>query len=326
MTKKKVLLSGIQPSGNTHIGNYFGMMKQMVDNQDEYVNYTFIVDYHALTTVKSGKELAEHTYNIALDFLALGLDPKKVVLFKQSDVPVHTELAWILNCLTPAQAVLGAHAFKDAQEAGKKEITAGLLTYPILQVADILLYDVNLVPVGKDQAQHIEMARDIARKFNNLYGKTFVEPKAVIKEDVGTIVGSDGRKMSKSYGNQLALFATEEETVKYIKGVTMDSKGVDERKNPDEYALYEIAKLFVTSEQDKELRSMFENGGVGYGDIKMHVADLINDYLRPMREKRRQLAKNPAKVKKILEQGGKKASKVANKKMNEVREKIGLVL
>ena len=322
--KKQTLLSGIQPTGAPHIGNYFGMMKQMVNSQDEYINYTFIVDYHALTTVKDAQTLADNTYNVVLDFLAMGLDPEKVTLFKQSDVPEHTELAWILNTITPMPMLMNAHAFKDAQEAKKKEITAGLLTYPILQAADIILYDVNMVPVGKDQEQHIEMAREIARKFNNLYGETFVEPKAIIKKEVAVVPGIDGEKMSKSYGNTVPLFATVEETAKIIMSVPMDSKEIEEKKNPDDYNLYKIFKLFATEEQDKEVRAMFEEGGVGYGDIKKYVSETINDYLQEMRAKRTELAKDPEAVLKILKEGGKKAKKVAEAKMLEVRKKVGL--
>lgn len=324
--KKEILLSGIKATGDMHIGNYFGALKQWVDMQYEYEHvFIFIPDYHSIISVQDKQELNDLIYQTGLNLLAIGIDPKKVCLYKQSDVPCHTEATWIFNCLTTMPQLMRGHAFKDS-EAKSKEVSVGLFDYPILQAADILLYDATIVPVGEDQAQHIEMARDIARKFNNTYGETFLEPKAFIKKDVGTVVGSDGRKMSKSYGNQLALFATEEETLKYVKGIAMDSKTIDEKKNPDDYSLYDIAKLFATREQDKELRSMFESGGVGYGDIKQYVAEMINNYLRPMRTKRLELAKDPKKVKKIIAQGGKKASKIANKKMKEVREKVGLIL
>jgi len=284
--KKEILLSGIKATGDMHIGNYFGALKQWVDMQYEYEHvFIFIPDYHSIISVQDKQELNDLIYQTGLNLLAIGIDPKKVCLYKQSDVPCHTEATWIFNCLTTMPQLMRGHAFKDS-EAKSKEVSVGLFDYPILQAADILLYDATIVPVGEDQAQHIEMARDIARKFNNTYGETFLEPKAFIKKDVGTVVGSDGRKMSKSYGNQLALFATEEETLKYVKGIAMDSKTIDEKKNPDDYSLYDIAKLFATREQDKELRSMFESGGVGYGDIKQYVAEMINNYLRPMRTKR----------------------------------------
>lgn len=322
----KILLSGIQPSGKPHIGNYFGMMKQMVDLQDEYETRVFIVDYHALTTLKNKAKMKQGILDVALDFLAIGLDPEKVIFFKQSDVPEHTELAWVLNCLTPAQMMMTAHAFKDAQKSGSKETSVGLLTYPVLQAADILLYGTNIVPVGEDQKQHIEITREIARKFNNLYGETFIEPKAMIKEEVGLILGSDGRKMSKSYGNHLPLFATEKETEKYIMSIPMDSKKIEEKKNPDDYDLYKIFKLFATEEEDKEVRRMFEAGGTGYADIKKYTAQKINKYLKDMRTRREELSQNKSKVLEILKAGGEKAKKIASAKMQEVKEKIGVSL
>ena len=324
--KKEILLSGIKATGDMHIDNYFGALKQWVDLQYEYEQvFIFIPDYHSIISIQDRDKLNQLIFDTAVNLLAVGIDPKKVTLYKQSDVPCHTEATWIFNCLTTMPQLMRGHAFKDS-EAKSKEVSVGLFDYPVLQAADILLYDATIVPVGEDQAQHIEMARDIARKFNNTYGETFVEPQALIKKEVGTVIGSDGRKMSKSYKNQLALFATEDETTKYIKGIAMDSKSIDEKKNPQDYPLYDIAKLFVTADQDKELRAMFENGGVGYGDIKMYVAELINNYLRPMRTKREELLKNPNKIKKIIAQGGKRASKIAIKKMDEVREKVGLIL
>jgi len=321
----KRMLSGIKPTGNPHIGNYFGALKQWVDMQNEYDSFVFIPDYHAIISVQDGKRLHDLIINLAIDFLAIGLDPKKVVLYKQSDVPCHTELTWIFNCLTTMPQLMRGHAFKDS-EAKSKEVSVGLFDYPVLQAADIVLYDADVVPVGEDQKQHIEMAREIVRKFNNTYGETFKEPQEMIKSGVGTIVGNDGRKMSKSYGNHLPLFATESKTEKYIMGVPMDSKGIDEPKNPDEYPLYQMAVLFCDDAQNVELRSMFEQGGVGYGDIKKHVAGLINDYLRPMRERRVELEKDPEVVKEILRQGAEKARAIAEEKMQEVREKVGLVL
>lgn len=316
------MLSGIKPTGNPHIGNYFGALKQWVEMQDEYEAFVFIPDYHAVISVQDGQTMSDNIMNVAMDLLAVGIDPEKTTLYKQSDIPCHTELTWIFNCLTTMPQLMRAHAFKDS-EAKNKEVSVGLFDYPVLQAADIVLYDAHVVPVGEDQRQHIEMAREIVRKFNNTYGDTFVEPDEYVREQVGTIVGNDGQKMSKSYGNQLALFASEKETEKYIMTVPMDSKGVDEKKNPDDYALYDIAKLFCDPDQDRELRAMFENGGVGYGDIKKYVAGLINDYLRPMREKRKEYEQNPELVKKILKEGGKKAVSIANSKMEVVRDKVG---
>lgn len=322
--KKEILLSGVKPSGDPHIGNYFGALKQWVDMQDDYEKvYIFIPDYHALISVQDREVMKENIFNVAIDLLAIGIDPEKVVLYKQSDIPVHTELCWIFNCLTTMPQLMRGHAFKDS-EAKSKEVSVGLFDYPVLQAADIALYDANVIPVGQDQVQHIEMAREIVRKFNNTFGETFVEPKEFVKKDVATVIGNDGQKMSKSYGNYLGLFASEEETEKYIKAVPMDSKDIDEKKNPDDYNLYKIAKLFVTDDQDIELRSMFENGGVGYGDIKKHVADLINNYLHGMRARRRELEKDPQAVLEILKKGGQEARRIAEEKMSEVRDKLGL--
>ena len=321
MTKQR-MLSGIKPTGDMHIGNYFGALKQWVDMQSDYDTFVFIPDYHALISVQDKSKMNRLIMDVAINLIAIGLDPEKVTLYKQSDVPCHTEACWIFNCLTTMPQLMRGHAFKDS-EAKSKEVSVGLFDYPVLQAADIVLYDAQLVPVGEDQRQHIEMAREIVRKFNNTYGETFIEPQAVIKEEVGTIMGSDGQKMSKSYGNTLPLFASEEETRKYIMAVAMDSKGIDEVKNPDEYPLYHIAKLFCTQEQNSELRGMFEGGGVGYGDIKKYTVDIINNYLRPMREKRKELENNPDYVKDVLARGAEKAQNIANTKMEEVREKIG---
>ena len=321
--KKEIVLSGIKATGDMHIGNYFGMIKQVIDMQDEYEKvYLFIPDYHSLISVQERETMEQNILDTAVNILALGADPKKLVMFKQSDVPEHTEATWIFNCLMSMPQLMRAHAFKDS-EAKNKGVSVGLFDYPVLQASDIMLYDATVVPVGEDQRQHIEMARDIARKFNNTYGELLMEPEALVKEGVGLIPGSDGQKMSKSYKNQLALFATEEETLKYIKSIAMDSKGVDEKKNPDDYALYSIAKLCASAEQNKELRAMFENGGVGYGVIKEYVADLVNNYFRPMREKREALLEDTDRVLKILKYGGEQAQAVAQRKMREIREAVG---
>ena len=306
---KKVLLSGIQPSGRPHIGNYFAMMKQVVDNQNKYKNYIAIVDYHAFTTLKDGKEMSKNIVDVAIDFLAIGLDPKKVVFFKQSDVMEHVELGWIFNCVTPISLLERSHAFKDAMKDGKKEITSGLFTYPVLQAADIALYDTEIVPVGKDQQQHIEMGRVIIRKFNNIFGKVFQEPKALIMKEVALIPGTDGKKMSKSYKNTIPLFATEKEIKEIIRKIPMDSKLLQERKNPDDYNLYKIFKLFATKSEDKKLRKMFQDGGIGYGDIKIYVVKVVSDYLKPFRQERKRWESKRGQVLKILKNGGKTAKK-----------------
>ncbi len=323
-TSKKVLLSGVKPTGRVHIGNYFGAMKQFLDLQNEFESYIFIADYHALTTVQDQKKLSEDIINVALDYLAIGLDPKKVVLFKQSDVPQVTELAWIFNCLTTMPYLMRAHAFKDA-EAKNNEINVGVFDYPILMAADILMQDADVVPVGQDQKQHVEYARDTVMKFNRVFNApVFKMPEPLILKEVETVPGTDGRKMSKSYGNVIPLFATDEEIVKAVMSIPTDSKGVAEPKNPDESHLYAIHKLFLNEEQRLALRSKYLKGGMGYKEAKdLLIADL-KAFIGPLRARREALAKNVRYVKKVLKKGGKIANKRAEKKMQEVREKVGL--
>jgi len=318
------MLSGVKPTGRPHIGNYFGAMKQFVDFQDKYDNvFIFIADYHAMTSDTKKLLIKENSFELALDYLAIGLDPKKVVLFKQSSIPQVTELNWIFSCLVSVPYLMRAHAFKDA-EAKKKEVNVGTFNYPILMAADILIQDTDIVPVGKDQKQHLEIAGEIARKFNIQYGFTFKKPKEYILKDAEVVLGTDGQKMSKSYGNIIPLFATDEETEKIIMSIPMDSKSIEEKKDPNDYFLYKIFKLFATDAQDKKVRVMFENGGVGYAEIKKHIASIINDYLRPMREKRKELEKDKEMVKEILERGGNIARERAEKKMVEVRKAVGI--
>ena len=321
---KKIILSGVKPTGRPHIGNYFGAMKQFVDFQDDYENiFIFIADYHAMTSDTKKLLIGKNSFELALDYLAIGLDPEKVTLFRQSDVPQVTELSWIFSCLVTVPYLMRAHAFKDA-EAKKKEVNVGTFNYPVLMTADILIQDTDIVPVGKDQRQHIEIAREIARKFNVQYGFTFKEPQEQILEETEIVVGIDGQKMSKSYGNTIPLFATEEETEKIVMSIPMDSKSIDEKKNPEDYSLYKIFKLFATDEQNKEVRAMFENGGVGYAEIKKYVAGVMNDYFKSMRDRRKELEKNKEYVLEILEKGGKIARGRAERKMEEIRKKVGL--
>ncbi len=311
---KKILLSGIQPTGNPHIGNYFGMMKQVIDLQNEYETYGMIVNYHALTTVSNGAELAENTKNVVLDFLGAGLDPEKVIFFKQSDVPEHTELAWIFNCLVTMPWLARAHAYKDKTEKGI-EASVGLFTYPILMAADILMYDTNIVPVGEDQRQHLEMAREIARKFNAQYTNTFTEPNEMIKKEIAIIPGTDGQKMSKSYKNTIPLFGTDEEIKKAVMGIVTDSSG-DVPTN-----VYAIHKLFKS---EAELKDLYEEKKGKYKDLKEALLADILAFVAPMRQRREAYASDPALVSKILEQGAEKARAKAAEKMKLVRERIGL--
>lgn len=312
---KKTILSGIQPTGAPHIGNYFGMMKQLVDFQDEYTVFGMVVNYHAFTTVHDQQKLRDNTYNIILDFLAIGVDPEKVILFKQSDVPEHTELAWIFNCLVSMPWLSRAHAFKDKTDRGI-EASVGLFDYPVLMAADILMYDSEIIPVGEDQRQHVEMAREIARKFNLQFGETFlVEPKEMIMKEVSVIPGTDGQKMSKSYGNTIPLFGTDEEIKKAVMSIVTDSSG-DTPTN-----VYAIHKLFRT---EAELITLYEEHKGKYKALKDTLLADILALVTPMRERRAYYESKPELVAEILKKGGEKAKAQAEKKMKLVRERVGL--
>ena len=313
---KKVLLSGVQPSGKPHIGNYFGAMKQFVDLQDSYDSYIFIADYHALHSLKNKKEMNENIINVLLDYLAIGLDPKKVTLFKQSDISEHTELAWIFDTITTMPYLMRAHAFKDA-EAKNKEIDVGTFNYPMLMAADILLYSPDIVPVGQDQKQHVEIARDTAEKFNRIFGETFKIPEPMIIKDMEIIPGLDGRKMSKSYNNIIPLFAEYEEIKKCVMAIVTDS-GEGIPKN-----VYAIHKLFRPA---SELLPLYESKVGKYKEMKEMLVEDIEKFVAPLREKRKEFAKDIPKALEILKTGSAKAKVIASKKMQEVREKIGVAL
>ncbi len=323
--KRQILLSGVKPTGRPHIGNYFGAMKQFVDLQNDYESFIFIADYHALNTVQNAKELSENIIGVALDYLAIGLDPKKVTFYKQSDISEHTELAVIFNTITTMPYLMRAHAYKDA-EAKNKEINVGTFDYPVLMAADILLYDADVVPVGQDQKQHVEIARDTALKFNHIYGETFKTPKEMIMEHVKIVPGTDGRKMSKSYNNTIPLFATDEEIRKAVMSIPTDSKGIDEPKNPEEDKVFALHKLFATKEEIEKLRTRYEKGGMGYKESKEILVANISKFIAPLREKRAELEKDKDAVLKILKAGGEKAKGIAKAKMQIVREKVGVAL
>jgi tryptophanyl-tRNA synthetase len=311
---KKVLLSGIQPSGLPHIGNYFGMIRQLLCQQDEFEVYALIVDYHAMKSVRNPEEMRQNIISVVLDYLALGLDTKKVTFFKQSDVSEHTELAWIFDTITTMPYLMRAHAFKDA-EAKNKEIDVGTFNYPMLMAADILLYDANIVPVGADQKQHIEITRDTAEKFNRTFGDTFKIPEPMILKDVAVVPGTDGRKMSKSYGNTIPLFAEYDEIKKAVMGIVTDS-GEGIPKN-----VYAIHKLF---RPEIELKKLYEEKKGKYQELKSILIEDIEKFIAPMREKRKKLEKDIPGALAVLKEGGKKAKAVAEAKMDEVREKIGV--
>lgn len=323
---KKILVSGIQSSGKLHIGNYFGAIKQIVElgNSSDYESYIFIADYHSMTTLTDAAQRLENTFDAACTYLACGLDPSKVTLFKQSDVPSHTELSWILNTVTPMPMLMLAHAFKDSQ-AKNSEINAGVFTYPVLMAADILMYNAQVVPVGRDQEQHVEIARELAGKFNRAYGvDLFTMPQAYIKKEVATVPGVDGTKMSKSKNNYIPLFGTDEEIKKQVMSVVTDSARPEDKKNPDEQAIYQIHKLFLNEEEDKELRARFENGGYGYKEAKEKCAEAIIAYVSPMREKYEYYQSHRDEVYSILDAGKNAATIKSDEMMKRVKGCVGL--
>jgi tryptophanyl-tRNA synthetase len=321
----KSLLSGIQPSGKPHIGNYLGAIKNHVEMQDKFSSHIFIADLHALTTVHDAKKLHDLILELAIDYLALGLDPDKTVFFRQSDVPEHSELAWILSCITPLGLLERAHAYKDAVAKGLKEASTGLFTYPILMAADILMYQTDLVPVGKDQKQHVEIARDVAEKFNAVFGKTFKIPEPYIPEESAYIIGTDGEhKMSKSYGNVIDLFADDATLKKQVMGIKTDSTPVEEPKDPEKSAIYNLYGFFASAQESADLASRFREGGMGYGDAKKLLLEKLMDYFAPYRKKRIELTKDLGYVYDVLKTGAAKAKVLAGKTMSDVRAKTGL--
>ena len=314
---QKILLSGVKPTGRPHIGNYFGAMKQFVDlqNTGDYDCHLFVADYHALNLIQNKEELKQLTYDLVLDYLAIGLDPNKSIMFKQSDVFAHTELAWIFDTIVTMPYLMRAHAFKDA-EAKNKEINVGTFNYPVLMSADILLYNTDVVPVGQDQKQHIEYARDIAEKFNHIFGETFKLPEPIILEHVATVPGTDGKKMSKSYNNTIPLFATKDEITKLVMSIVTDSgAGIPENV----YAIHKLVR------PEGELKKLYEENSGKYKILKDALAEDLENFIRPLREKREELAKNPDFVKEVLTAGAKKANEIAGAKLREVKEKIGVL-
>jgi tryptophanyl-tRNA synthetase len=328
---KKILVSGIKPTGRLHFGNYFGAMKQNIDlaNSGEYESYIFIADYHALTTVKNKEELKTSSLEIAAAYIACGLDTSKAKLFRQSSVPEHTELAWVFNNVVTMPYLMRAHAFKD-QEAKDKEVNIGLFAYPVLMSADILMYQADIVPVGQDQKQHIEYARDIAGFYNRAWNvEQFKLPKEYILDSVATLPGVDGKKMSKSYGNQIDLFCSDEELKKKVMSVVTDSLLPQDKKNPDENNIYNIHKHFLTKEEDIALRRKFEqteereNVPYGYKEAKEELLATIMKWREGKKELFDSLMSNPEKISAILAETGKEARTKAQETMTKVREQVG---
>ena len=320
---KKRVLSGIQPSGKLHLGNYFGMMSRMINYQDEKDLFCFIVNYHALTTVQNKAELEKNTINAALDFLALGMDPEKSTFWVQSDVPQVTELTWLLSNVSGVGLMERSTSYKDKIDKGLSP-HMGLFSYPILMAADILLYGSEIVPVGKDQKQHLEITRDIAIRFNNIYGKDIlVVPSPDINEDTMLVPGIDGQKMSKSYANTIPIFADEKLIKKSVMSITTDSAGIDETKDKDS-PLFKIYSLFLNSEEKNILSDRYDTPGLKYGDVKKELLVRIIEHFSPYREKREYLSKNIDQVYSILDRGREKASKVADEYIKKIRDAMGL--
>lgn len=316
MTEKPILLSGMKPTGIAHIGNYFGALKQWVDLQNaaEHDCYFMIADYHALNFIQDAGQMRALTHELAQTLLAIGLDPKRVTIFKQSDVPAHTELAWIFDTITTMPYLMRAHAFKDA-EAKDKEINVGTFNYPMLMAADILLYDAARVPVGQDQKQHIEYARDTAEKFNRLFGETFRLPEPHIMPEVAVVPGTDGQKMSKSYGNTIPLFASREELQKVVMGIVTDSSG---ERPQNVYAIHRL----ITSEE--ELDALYEANQGSYKALKEALIEDLDAFIAPMRERYEALASDQDTLEAILEKGGEAARERAQGKLIEARRAIGV--
>jgi tryptophanyl-tRNA synthetase len=316
------VLSGIQPSGKLHIGNYFGMMRPMLASIGTSELYAFIVDLHALTSVHDPERLARDTFGAAADFLALGLDPDRCIFWVQSDVPEVTELAWVLSTLTPMGLLERCHSYKDKVAKGVGA-SHGLFAYPVLMAADILLYQADRVPVGKDQKQHVEVARDIAIKFNNTFGETFTIPEPVISEELATIPGLDGQKMSKSYGNTISIFLDAKELKKRVMAITTDATPVAEPKNPATCNLFNIFKLFAPADRLAEIHGLYVNGGAMYGKIKLELVDLIWAYFQEARATRARLEDDKTYVREVLARGAAKARAQAAGTLELVRERVG---
>lgn len=319
---KKRILSGVKPTGKAHIGNYLGAMRNHVNMQSDCDNYIFIADLHSLTTVKNKAELQELIIDLALDYLALGLDPEKAVFFRQSDIPEHAELTWVLTCLTPMPMLENAHAYKDAVAKGNKEINAGIFTYPVLMAIDILIYKPDIVPVGKDQKQHVEIARDLAGKFNRTYGNIFKLPEPFIPEEVAVVIGTDGQKMSKSYGNTIEIFASDKALKKQVMGIVTDSTPVEAPKEPD--TIYKLYSYFASEDEKTKLLERYRAGGMGYGDAKKLLLEKIMDTFKPYREEREKLKNDLTYVKEVLRKGAEKARIIAAQTKAEVWDKTGL--
>lgn len=318
------VLSGIQPSGRLHLGNYFGAIRKHIELQNEHDCFYFIANYHALTSVMEREQLEEFTMEVGLSYLALGLDPAKAVFFRQSDVPEVAELAWILSCVTPLGLLQRAHCYKDKVAQGLSP-NHGLFAYPVLQAADILIYKPQLVPVGQDQAQHIEMTQDMQGKFNQAWGNILVRPEPLISAEAAVVPGIDGRKMSKSYDNTIELFSPPKQARKRIMAIKTDSTPVDEPKNPDTCNVMALLRLMASKDEVADWEARYRKGGMGYGEVKARVAELYEGLFADARGRYEELSRKPDEVNRVLADGGRRAREVARKTMRDVRAACGLI-
>ncbi|MFK7776782.1 MAG: tryptophan--tRNA ligase [Gimesia sp.] len=317
------VLSGIQPTGRFHWGNYFGAIKQYIDLQDNEQAFYFIADLHALTTLRNADRLRQNTMEAAIDLLALGLDPKRATLFRQSDVPEITDLTWILMTITQMGLLEKCHAFKDKKEKGIAA-DAGLFTYPVLMAADILLYDSDMVPVGQDQIQHVEVTRDLAQRFNNLYGETLTLPKSKVMDSLAKVPGIDGEKMSKSYRNVIEIFEAPKKQRKKIMSIKTDSATLEDPKDPDSCSVFALYKLFADESQQTELAARYRAGGMGYGEAKQSLHDAAIEYFSEARERRAQLSADTDTLNDILSEGALKAREKGKEVLERVQSACGL--
>ena len=319
----KRVLSGIKASGTQHLGNYFGAVRQHIDFQEGNQGTYFIADYHSMTTITDARERRDFAHAIALDYLALGLDSARSIFYRQSDLPETTELTWMLDSVTPKGLLDRAHAFKDAVASGAP-VNMGLYNYPVLMAADILIHRSDIVPVGQDNKQHVEMARDIAIKFNNTYGEVLTIPEVYVVPEVATVPGTDGRKMSKAYGNTIEMFAPDKQLRKQVMGVVTDSTPVEEPKDPQSSKLYQLWKLFAKADEAAEMADRFRAGGLGYGEVKKDLLNRILEYFGPARERRVELARDPDAVEDMLRDGARRARETALELVATCREVAGL--
>jgi len=322
--QNKRVLSGIQPSGELHIGNYFGAIRQHIAFQEENQCFYFVANLHAMTTIQDKKKLEQATLQVAIDYLALGLDPQKATLFIQSDIPEVTELTWILSTVTPLGLLERAHSYKDKVAKG---ISAnhGLFAYPVLMAADILIYDSEVVPVGKDQKQHLEMTRDMALRLNQVFGETLVVPEEFILPEVAVVPGLDGQKMSKSCGNTIEIFLDYKTLKQKVMSIVTDSAPLEAPKDPDKNNVYALYRLFASAAEQQMMREKFLAGGYGYGSAKKELLEKIHTFFQPAREKRQRLLNEKAYVEDVLKAGAEKARQKAQEVMNRVRSNCGLL-